>query len=91
MIMYYVKTQSEANEMNLHHNGEPHFESESLSDAIRVFEKEVDELCKCYTHQDKLGYIPTNNEQAHAAYCEITTINEDGDLETVKVSDYYYV
>ena len=89
--MYYVKTQSEVNEMNLHHNGEPHFESESLSDALRVFEKEISELNKCYTHQDELGYAPTNNEQAHAVYCEITTINEDGDLETVKVSDYYYV
>ena len=89
--MYRVTTQSEANQMNLHHNGEPHFESESLADALRVFEKEVAELGKCYTHQDELGYTPTNNEQAHAVYCEISAINEDENIETVKVSDYYYV
>lgn len=88
--MYRVTTQSEANEMNLHHNGEPHFESESLADALRVFEKEVEEFNKCYTHQDELGYTPTNNEQSHAVYCEITTINEDGDIESVRSSDFYF-
>ena len=88
--MYFVRTQSEVNEMNLHHNGEPHFESESLAEALKVFEKEVAELNKCYTHQDELGYTPTNNEQAHAVYCEITAINEDGGLECVKSSTFYF-
>ena len=88
--MYRVTTQSEANEMNLHHNGEPHFESESLADALRVFEKEVEELNKFYTHQDELGYAPTCNEQAHAVYSEITAINEDGGLECVRSSDFYF-
>lgn len=88
--MYFVRTQSEVNEMNLHHNGESHFESESLADALRVFEKEVAELGKCYIHQFELNYAPTNDEQTHAVFCEITTINEDGDLDVVKSSDYYY-
>lgn len=88
--MYFVRTQSEVNDMNLHHNGESHFESESLADALRVFEKEVAELGKCYTHQDELGYAPTNDEQSHAVFCEITTINEDDDLETIKISDNYF-
>lgn len=88
--MYFVRTQSEVNEMNLHHNGESHFESESLADALRVFEKEVAELGKCYTHQDELGYAPTNDEQSHAVFCDITTINEDGDIDVVKGSDYYF-
>lgn len=88
--MYFVRTQSEVNEMNLHHNGEPYFESESLVDALRVFEKEIVELSKCYIHQFELNYAPTNDEQSHAVFCEITTINEDGDIDVVRSSDYYY-
>lgn len=88
--MYFVRTQSEVNEMNLHHNGEPYFECESLADALRVFEKEIAELGKCYIHQFELGYAPTNDEQSHAVFCEITTINEDGDIDVVKSSDYYF-
>lgn len=88
--MYRVTTQSEANEMNLHHNGEPYFESESLVDALRVFEKEIVELSKCYIHQFELNYAPTNDEQSHAVYCEITAINEDGGLECVKSSTFYF-
>lgn len=88
--MYFVRTQSEVNDMNLHHNGESHFESESLADALRVFEKEVTQLEKEYINYNKLDYTPCDRSMRHSVFCEITTINEDDDLETIKISDNYF-
>lgn len=88
--MYYVRTQSEVNEMNLHHNGQSHYKSESLADALRVFEKEVAELEECYVNYSNLGYTPSESELRHAVFCEITFLNEDEDIESIKISSSYF-
>ena len=102
MTTYFVKTQTSVNSSNLLHTFVPgkgcqlaEFKTTDLVEAQAVFAKEVESLAREYTHQGDLGYEPTDHEQSHALFCEITAVatGDDGeieDVETVELSDSYY-
>lgn len=95
MKTYIVKTASAVNSMLLHSSMKEQFTTNSLEEANKVFDDEVEELAKCYTKASDLSYSPTDNEYSNAIFCEICeqVSDENGevdDVESIKLSTYFF-
>lgn len=90
MKTYFVKTQSSVNEMLLHSTMKKEFATTDLAEARKAFEVEVEQLRKEYDTYDELEHSPSDKEQNHAIYCSILAIDEEGDVEYIEDSEYFY-
>lgn len=90
MTQYFVKTQSSVNEMLLHSTMKKEFATTDLAEARKAFEAEVEQLHKEYATIEELEYSPSDYEQSHAVYCSIISVDEEGDMEFIEDSEYFY-
>lgn len=90
MKEYVVKTMSANNEMLLHSTMKKEFVSEDFNAAKKAFEKEVETLKNTYCSIEDLEYCPSDREMGNAIFCELITIDEEGDIESIETSDYYF-
>lgn len=98
MKTYSVKTQSSNNQMLLHSIMETEFITTSLQEAEVMFDKEVAALTEAYDTYEQVcekypsvkEYGLSDSEQNNAIYCSIVAVDEDGDVEFIKDSEYFY-
>lgn len=94
MITYIVSTRTFTNPSRLHSIDKECYETTTLSEAISVYEKEVETLSKTYTPIDELDYQPTDDElMKNGYYTQIISLEEreddDPDIEIVQESEYF--
>lgn len=94
MITYIVSTRTFTNPSRLHSIDKECYETTTLSEAISVYEKEVETLSGEYTPVRELDYQPSDDElMKNGYYTQIVSLEEhdddDPDIEIVQESEYF--